>query len=75
MEFEEADMTDVSKIMKLIRPDTKLIMIETPSNPQLKITDISAVAVLAKEHSIITVCDNTFATPFYKSHWKWGSIM
>ena len=46
-----------------IRPQTKIIYIETPSNPTLKITDIKAVADIAKRHGIITIIDNTFASP------------
>ena len=61
--FDEADMTDVANIERLIKDNTRLIWIETPSNPQLKITDIHAVVVLAKKYKIFTVCDNTFATP------------
>ncbi|MDX2246482.1 MAG: aminotransferase class I/II-fold pyridoxal phosphate-dependent enzyme [Bacteroidia bacterium] len=46
-----------------IRPETKVIYIETPSNPLLELTDISAIVALAKKHGIITVIDNTFASP------------
>lgn len=60
---EMVDMTTIASIEKAIQPNTKLIWIETPSNPQLKITDIKAVVALAKQHNITTVCDNTFATP------------
>ena len=48
---------------KAIRKETKLIYIETPSNPTLKITDIEAVATIAKKHNVVTIIDNTFATP------------
>jgi methionine-gamma-lyase len=47
-----------------IRPNTKLFWIETPSNPMVRITDLKAVVSIAKENSITTVADNTFATPF-----------
>src|ERR1041385_8076204 len=57
------DVTDVSAFEKSIRPNTKVIYIETPSNPLLKITDIVAVARVAKKHKIITIIDNTFASP------------
>lgn len=60
------DMTSILAIEKAIQPNTKLIWIETPSNPQLKITDVKAVVALAKKNNITTVCDNTFATPIYK---------
>ena len=63
VQSEMVDMTNVINIEKTIQPNTKLIWIETPSNPQLKITDIEAVVSLAKKKAIVTVCDNTFATP------------
>lgn len=50
-------------LSEAIRPETKIIYIETPSNPLLNITDISAVATLAKENGILTMIDNTFASP------------
>jgi cystathionine gamma-lyase len=48
---------------KAIRPDTKMIWVESPSNPALKVTDLAAVARLARSRGILTVCDNTFASP------------
>ncbi len=57
------DMTDLAQIRQAITPATKLIMMETPSNPLLKITDVAAVADLAHQHGIPCVCDNTWATP------------
>jgi cystathionine gamma-lyase len=47
-----------------LRPDTKMIWVETPSNPLLKVTDLGAVARLARARGILTVCDNTFASPY-----------
>ncbi|MEO6583229.1 MAG: PLP-dependent aspartate aminotransferase family protein [Ferruginibacter sp.] len=66
------DMTDPAKIEKAISPETKLILMETPSNPQLKITDIKGVVSLAKGHNITTVCDNTFATPLLQRPLQMG---
>jgi cystathionine gamma-synthase len=66
--FDLADMSNIVNIEKLIQVDTKLIWIETPSNPQLKITDIVAVVSLAKKRNITTVCDNTFATPMLQKN-------
>ena len=60
--FDQTDMTEIYNIEKLIKKETKLIWIETPSNPQLKIADINAIVSLAKAHKIITACDSTFAT-------------
>ena len=53
----------VEDFAALIRPETKLIYIETPSNPLLKIIDLKEIATLAKKHNLITVIDNTFASP------------
>ncbi len=58
------DQTDPENYRNAIRPETKVLYIETPSNPTLKITDISAVAEIARQNGITTICDSTFATPF-----------
>jgi cystathionine beta-lyase/cystathionine gamma-synthase len=63
MTFTFADTTDVAKTREAFRPNTKLLWIETPSNPLLRITDIAACASLAKERGALTIVDNTFATP------------
>jgi cystathionine gamma-synthase len=59
------DMTDIDTLRAAIRPNTRLIWTETPSNPLMKITDLAAIATLARETSsqIVTICDGTFATP------------
>ena len=57
------DGSDPEHFEKAIRPNTKLVYIETPSNPTLKITDIRAVADICKRHGIISMIDNTFASP------------
>ena len=61
--FTEVDMTISENVEKAIQENTKLILVETPSNPQLKITDIEAVAAMAKKRKIVLACDNTWATP------------
>lgn len=63
LEMTKVDMTDLEEIKAAIQPNTKLIWIETPSNPELKITDIEATANLAHEHGAILAVDNTWATP------------
>ncbi len=63
LEFDFVDLGDLELVESTIKPNTKLIWIETPSNPLLKITDIAAIVSIAKKTSIKTVCDNTFATP------------
>jgi cystathionine beta-lyase/cystathionine gamma-synthase len=63
IEYTLVDGANPANFEKAIRPETKVIYIETPSNPTLKITDINAVAEIAKKHGIITIIDNTFASP------------
>jgi cystathionine gamma-synthase len=60
--FNEVDMTNTTNIENKINSSTKLIWMETPSNPQLKIADIEAIVALAKHTYCLTACDNTFAT-------------
>ncbi len=58
------DLTNPAALEAAIRPNTRLLWVETPTNPLLKLVDLSAVAALARKHGLISVCDNTFATPF-----------
>jgi cystathionine gamma-synthase len=62
----EVDCADLEAIAAAIRPNTRLIWLETPSNPQLKIADIAAVVALARQHQLLVGCDNTWATPFFQ---------
>lgn len=62
MEFSFVDMRDIKNIEDAIRPNTKLVITESPANPTLTIIDIAAVSQLCKEKQLIQVCDNTFAT-------------
>jgi cystathionine gamma-lyase len=64
LSFTFTDMSDAAKIEAAIKPNTKMIWVETPSNPLLKLVDLSMVAEVAKKHSLIAVADNTFATPY-----------
>lgn len=63
LEFSLIDMTDPAAIEAAIRPNTRMIWVETPTNPMLRLVDLAAVAELARRRGILTVCDNTFATP------------
>ncbi|MGG1552050.1 trans-sulfuration enzyme family protein [Paenibacillus ferrarius] len=60
------DMTDLAQVREALRPNTKAIFLETPSNPTLKITDIAAIVAIAKEHDVLTMLDNTFMTPYHQ---------
>lgn len=62
--FSFVDMDDVDNVAAAIRPDTRMIWLETPSNPMLKLTNMPAIVALAKKHKLLTVADNTFATPW-----------
>lgn len=63
LKFSFADLRDTKALEAAIRPETKLIWVETPSNPLLKLVDLSAVAEIGRKRGIMTVCDNTFASP------------
>ncbi|MGX1981511.1 cystathionine beta-lyase [Thermolongibacillus altinsuensis] len=63
IEYTFVDMTNLHEVACNIRPNTKVIYLETPSNPLLKITDIRGVVKLAKAHGCLTFLDNTFSTP------------
>lgn len=63
VEVTQVDQTDTPAFEKALRPNTKLILIESPSNPLMTLTDITAVAKLARSRGITTLIDNTFATP------------
>ncbi|MCL4261681.1 MAG: aminotransferase class I/II-fold pyridoxal phosphate-dependent enzyme [Anaerolineae bacterium] len=58
------DQTDPAAFAAAIRPNTRLIYVESPANPVLRLTDLTAVAAIARAHGILTATDNTFATPF-----------
>jgi cystathionine gamma-lyase len=63
-EVSFVDLTDPAALEAAIRPNTRLIWAETPTNPLLKIVDLRAVTAIARKRGILTVCDNTFATPY-----------
>lgn len=67
IEVSFVDEENVSAWEEEIKDNTKMLYIESPSNPLLKITDIRAVAQLGKENQLVSVCDNTFMTPYYQT--------
>lgn len=64
IKFHFVGMEDVSRISEAINPNTKLIWVETPTNPMMNIIDIAAVANVAKSNNLLLAVDNTFATPY-----------
>jgi len=67
------DTSNLDTIKSEIRPNTKAIYLETPTNPLLKITDIEAAVKLAKEHQLLTIVDNTFSTPYWQNPIELGA--
>lgn len=65
--FDFVDQTNLDAIEAAIKPETALIWTETPSNPLLKVTDVAAIAQLAKKHHILSICDSTFASPILQN--------
>lgn len=64
LSFSYVDLTSPENLEAAIRPETKLVWIETPTNPLLKIVDIEAVAKIARKNHLLVGCDNTFASPY-----------
>lgn len=64
LEFSYVDTSDLAKVQAAIKPNTKMMYAETPTNPTMIITDIAAVSRLAREHKITLVVDNTFMSPY-----------
>ncbi len=67
------DTTDIANVIDAITPKTKLIWLETPTNPTLKISDIQTIATIAKQHNILLCVDNTFASPILQQPIKLGA--
>jgi cystathionine gamma-lyase len=66
LEFSYVDLTNPENFKKAITPKTKMVWVETPTNPTLKLTDIRAIAEEAKKHQILVVVDNTFMSPYFQ---------
>ncbi len=64
LDFAFVDLTDVSRLKQVIKENTRMIWVETPSNPLLKLIDLEAVAQFASENKLLSICDNTFASPW-----------
>lgn len=66
LEYEIADTSDLDALEQHITPDVKAILVESPANPLLTITDLAGVAAIAKAHGILSIVDNTFMTPYFQ---------
>ena len=72
LDFTFCDLSDVKALEASLKPNTKMIWIETPTNPLLKIADLKAIASFAKHNNLIAVCDNTFCSPFVQNPLEFG---
>ena len=72
LEFTFCDLSDLNTLETSINKNTKMIWIETPTNPLLKIADLSAISQIAKKHNLIAVCDNTFCSPYVQNPLDFG---
>jgi cystathionine beta-lyase/cystathionine gamma-synthase len=73
LKFDFVNTTHLANVEKAITKATRMIFIETPTNPTMEITDIHAVATIAHEHRLMVVCDNTFATPYLQRPLEHGA--
>ncbi|GMR02366.1 MAG: cystathionine gamma-synthase [Acidimicrobiia bacterium] len=75
IEWSAADLTTPQGLQGALRPETKLVWVETPTNPMLRIVDIEAVVAVAKSAGAVVVVDNTFATPYFQQPLELGADM
>lgn len=72
IDVDFVDTTHIENVKDYIKPETKMLYVETPSNPLLRVTDIKRTVEIAKENNLISVVDNTFMTPYYQNPLDFG---
>ena len=72
LDFSFVNLADQSALSAAIRPETRMIWMETPTNPMLRLVDLAAVVAVARANNILTVADNTFASPWVQRPLEWG---
>ncbi|MBK6749216.1 MAG: cystathionine gamma-synthase [Pyrinomonadaceae bacterium] len=72
VEFDLADTTDISNLERAFKPNTKMVFVETPTNPVMSVTDLRAVSDLAHANGAKVVCDNTFMSPYFQRPMEFG---
>ena len=72
LEFTFANLSDLDKLEASLQENTKMIWVESPTNPLLKLVDLQAIAEFAKRHNLIAVCDNTFCSPYVQKPLDFG---
>ena len=71
--FDYVDTSDTEQVMDAVRPATRFVWIETPTNPLLKLADIAAITELTKPRGVLTIVDNTFASPYFQRPLELGA--
>lgn len=71
--FDLVNTSNIAAIEARLRPQTKAVLIETPTNPMMQVTDIAAAAELTRKHKLLLIVDNTFLTPYFQQPFKWGA--
>jgi len=72
LQFDFVDTTNLQQIERVLRLNTRMLFVETPTNPTMEITDLAGAATIAKKHKLISIVDNTFATPYLQQPLKHG---
>ena len=72
LEYSWVDASNTPSIENAIKKNTKMIFVETPTNPMLILTDLKAISEIAKKNNLISVCDNTFMSPYFQNPLEWG---
>ena len=73
LDFSFVDLADPAKFEAAITPKTRMVWVESPTNPLLKLVDLTAISRIARAHGILMVCDNTFATPYCQRPLDFGA--
>ena len=72
LEYSWVDASKTANIENAVKKNTKMIFVETPTNPMLILTDLKVVSEIAKKNNLISVCDNTFMSPYFQNPLDWG---
>jgi cystathionine gamma-lyase/cystathionine beta-lyase/cystathionine gamma-lyase/homocysteine desulfhydrase len=72
IEFDLVDTTDATNLEKAFKPNTKMVFVETPTNPIMSVTDLRAVSEIAHAHGVRVVCDNTYMSPYLQRPMDFG---
>lgn len=72
LSFSFVDLSDGAALEQAITPKTKAVWVETPTNPMLKLVDLAHIAEVAKKHGILSICDNTFMSPYFQRPLEFG---